>query len=170
MGLQPGKSDQLDARRIAQYAFRFQDKAQLWLPDRGVIRQLKALVSIRERLIKSRDSISKPLKEYKRFMTGSYKMFKEGCKGSLQGIAKDIKVEQQLEALIKADEKIKEQYTIATSVKGIGPVTACQMFLSSGEFTKIQTGKQLSCYCGVVPFAHSSGSSVRGRARVSHCA
>lgn len=171
LGFQRAKSDRLDAKRIAQYAYRFQDKAQRWQPDRAVIRQLKALVSIRERLIKSRASIAQPLNEYKRFMPASYKMFKQGCKGSLQTIAKDIKaVEKQLEELIKADEKIKNQYTIATSVKGIGPVTACQMILSSGEFTKIQTGKQLACYAGVVPFEHSSGTSVRARARVSHCA
>lgn len=171
LGFQRGKSDRLDAQRIAQYAYRFQDKAQRWLPDRAVIRQLKALVSIRERLIKARASIAQPLNEYKKFMPASYKMFKEGCKASLQTIAKDIKaVEKQLEELLKADEKIKEQYTIATSVKGIGPVTACQMILCSGEFSKIQTGKQLACYCGVVPFEHSSGTSVRGRPRVSHCA
>ena len=114
MGFQRGKSDQLDAQRIAQYAYRFKDKAQLWKPDRAVIGQLKALVSIRERLIKSRDSIAKPLKDYKKFMPASYKMLKEGCKGSLQTIAKDIKaVEKQIQALINADEKIKHQYTIA---------------------------------------------------------
>ena len=98
-------------------------------------------------------------------------MFKEGCKATLQGAAKDIKaVEKQIQELIKADERIKQQYTIATSVKGIGPVTACQMIVSSGEFRKIQTGKEFACYCGVVPFEDSSGSSVRGRARVCHWA
>ena len=71
LGFQRGKSDQLDAKRIAQYAYRFQDKAQRWLPDRAVIRQLKALVSMRERLIKARDSIAQPLNEYKTFMPGS---------------------------------------------------------------------------------------------------
>ena len=171
LGFQRGKSDRLDARPIAQYAYRFKDKAQLWQPDRAVIRQLKALVSIRERLIKSRASIVQPLNEYKKFMPASYKMFKEGCKATLQGAVKDIKVvEKQLEGLIKADEKLNEQYTIATSLKGIGPVTACQMILCSGEFTKIQTGKQLACYAGVVPFENSSGTSVRGRSKVSHWA
>ena len=171
MGFQRGKSDRLDAKRIAQYAFRFQDKAQRWIPDRSAIRKLKALVSIRECLIKSHDSIAQPLKDYKTFMPASYKMFKQGCKASLQTLAKDIKaVEKQIQVLIHADEKIKQQYTIATSVKGIGPVTACQMIVSSGEFTKIKTGKQLACYAGVVPFEHSSGTSVCARPRVSHCA
>ena len=111
-GFQRGKSDQLDARRIAQYAYRFQDKAQRWQPDRAVIRQLKALVCIREHLIKARASISKPL----RFMPARYKMLQEGCQGSLQGIEKAIKaVEKQLQELIKAGEKLNEQYTIAHS-------------------------------------------------------
>ena len=102
-------------------------------------------------------------------MPASYKMFKEGCKATLQGAAKDIKqLEKQIQELIKSDEKIKQQYTIATSVKGIGPVTACQMIVSSGEFTKIQTGKQFACYAGVVPFEDSSGTSVRARPRVCH--
>ena len=104
-------------------------------------------------------------------MPDSYKMFQQGCKASLQAIEKAIQqVEKQLQALMKADEKIKEQYTIATSVKGIGPVTACQMILCSGAFTKIQTGKQLACYAGVVPFEYSSGSSVRGCTSLSHWA
>ena len=71
-GFQRGKSDRIDAKRIAQYACRFQDKAQRWQPDRSVIGKLKALVSMRERLIKSRDSIWKPLNEYKRFMPENY--------------------------------------------------------------------------------------------------
>ena len=57
LAFQRGKSDRIDAQRIAQYAFRFQDKAQRWISDRSVIGKLKALVSIGERLIKSRDSI-----------------------------------------------------------------------------------------------------------------
>ena len=44
------------------------------------------------------------------------------------------------------------------------------MIVCSGEFTKIQTGKEFACYAGLVPFEHSSGTSVRARPRVSHCA
>ena len=171
LGIQRGKNDMLDAKRIAQYACRFQDKAKQWIPDRSVIQKLKALISTRERLIKAKDSLEKPLKEYKKFMPDSYPMLKQSCQASLQELEKSIaQVEKQIQELIDSDEKVKQQYRIATSVKGIGPVTACQMILCSGEFTKIQTGKQLACYAGVVPFEHSSGSSVRGRPRVSHWA
>ena len=136
-----------------------------------MIRQLKVLVCLRQGLIKSKDTIAKPLKEYKKLMPASYKLCKKGTQASLKGIEKDIQqVEAQIQALLKADEKVKQQYRIATSVTGIGPVTACAMILCSGEFTKIQTGKQLACYAGVVPFEYSSGSIVRGCARVWHWA
>ena len=68
LGCQRGKSDTLDAKRMAQYAYRFQDKAQPWIPERQVIRQIKALVCLRQELIKSKDTIAKPLKEYKKLM------------------------------------------------------------------------------------------------------
>ena len=101
-------------------------------------------------------------------MPATYKMFKKSCKGSLKSLEKDIKeVEKQLQELINSAEKVKQQYTIATSVKGISPVTACQLILCSEEFTKMPTGKQFACYAGVVPFDYSSGTSVRGRAKVS---
>ena len=104
-------------------------------------------------------------------MPDSYQMYKKSCKGSLKSLEKDIKeVEKQIQELIDSDEKVKHQYSIATSVKGIGPVTACQLILCSGEFRKIQTGKQFACYAGVVPFEYSSGSSVRGCPKVSHWA
>ena len=44
------------------------------------------------------------------------------------------------------------------------------MIVCSGEFTKMQAGKQFACYAGVVPFEYSSGSSVRGRPGVCHWA
>ena len=44
------------------------------------------------------------------------------------------------------------------------------MILCSGEFTKIQTGKEFACYAGVMPFEYSSGTSVRACPSVSHYA
>ena len=49
-------------------------------------------------------------------------------------------------------------------------INTLQMIVCSGEFTKMQTGKELACYAGVVPFEHSSGTSVRARPRIWHCA
>ncbi len=36
------------------------------------------------------------------------------------------------------------------------------------NFTSITNSKAFASYCGVAPFEHSSGSSIRGRTSVSH--
>ena len=38
---------------------------------------------------------------------------------------------------------------------------------SSNNFTSFQTPRQYACYCGIAPFEHTSGTSIKGRTAVS---
>lgn len=38
------------------------------------------------------------------------------------------------------------------------------------KVTRFSDVRKLICYCGVAPFEHSSGISIRGKTRVSHLA
>ena len=49
-GMQRGKTDKVDAQRIAQYAYRFRDQTRLWEPPREVIQKLAFLSATRQRL------------------------------------------------------------------------------------------------------------------------
>ncbi|WP_245776880.1 IS110 family transposase, partial [Spirosoma endophyticum] len=49
-GLQRGKSDSVDAQRIAEYAYRFQDRTRLWNPARPVMKKLTEFTRLRQRL------------------------------------------------------------------------------------------------------------------------
>ena len=42
--------------------------------------------------------------------------------------------------------------------------------IATDGFQRQKNAKQLASYAGVVPFEHSSGSSIRGKSRVSHLA
>ena len=53
-GLQRGKTDAIDAVRIAEYAFRFRDRMRLWQPPRPVLQRLSALSALRQRLLSVR--------------------------------------------------------------------------------------------------------------------
>ena len=61
-------------------------------------------------------------------------------------------------------------YEIITSVNGIGLITASYILVTTNEFININNAKKYACYSGVVPFEHTSGTSVRGKNRVSHMA
>lgn len=69
--------------------------------------------------------------------------------------------------MINQDEHLKELFDNLTSIPGIGPVTATEMILTTKEFTAFDTPGQFACYSGVAPFPYQSGTSLRGRKRVS---
>ncbi|WP_240543549.1 IS110 family transposase [Spirosoma foliorum] len=54
------------------------------------------------------------------------------------------------------------------SVPGIGPVIVTELLLATNEMQAINDPKKLACHARVAPFAYRSGSSIRGRTKVSY--
>lgn len=172
LGLQRGKNDRIDAKRIAEYACLKKDKAVLWQPPREVVIQINDLLTLRERLVESRKSLKQPIKEFKDAgFKDTAKLIESRCIHTLKAIDKEIRqIEKDLDDLINKDSNLKKLYKLATSVPGIGKITAFNMIYFTNEFTLYTNPKQLACYCGVAPFEHTSGTSVKGRPRVSNFA
>jgi len=172
MGLQRGKNDKIDARRIALYAYKNREDIKLWQAPRKVIVQLRDLLTLRERLIKSKQSLLVPIKELRQ--TGNKQsagILLKSCKATIRALEGDIeKVEEQTNQMIKGDVRLSELFQLVTSVPGVGKITAMYLICFTNEFTLYKNAKQLACYCGVAPFEHSSGTSVIGKPRVSHMA
>jgi len=172
LGLQRGKNDRVDAHRIALYAYKNRDDIKLWKPQRDLVLKLRDLLAVRERLITARNSLKTPIKEL--IAVGDTKaaeVVSKSCQKTLSSIEKEIgQIDKNLDDLIKNDPQLKELFQLAKSVPGIGKLTALFMICFTDEFSMYNNPKQLACYCGVAPFEHSSGSSIRGKTRVSHMA
>jgi transposase len=171
-GMIRGKSDQMDAKRIALYAMRNNENLTFWQPQRHCIQKLKALLTTRERLIKIKVQLSLPVSEASEFIDeGIRKEMLRYSVGTIKSIQRDIeRIETAIDHLIKSDAKLSEQFSFAISVPGIGKITALNMIVSTGEFLRIKEPKKFACYAGVAPFEHTSGSSYRGKTRVSKMA
>jgi transposase len=171
-GMTRGKTDKFDAKRIAQYACRHYTALHFWKPQRIVIQKLKALLVARERLIKIKVQLQIPITESQDYLEeGIRKLISKKCQTTLLALAKDIsKIEQSIDLLIEEDCQIQEQLRWSTSVPGIGKITALNVIISTGEFQKINDAKKFACYSGIAPFEHSSGTSIRGKTRVSRLA
>ncbi len=171
-GMQRGKNDKVDAERIALYAYRNQDSLKLWRPTRPVIKELKTLTALRTRLINAKKQLKSSLQEGKQFLTKSLqKKMKQCCQHSLKGLEKDLTaVNKQLDGLIRSDEELNRLFNLVTSVEGIGAVTAREILITTNEFKDFTNAKKYACYAGVVPFQYRSGTSIRGKDRVSHLA
>lgn len=171
-GLVRGKTDKIDAQRIALYAYKNRENLKFWAPQRLVIQKIKALLATRERLTKVKTELQVPLNECEEFIDSSIvKMMKKGCQNTLDILEKDLqKIEKMINDLVKEDSQLNQQYHLATSVIGIGKITALNVIVSTGEFTRIQQPKKYACYSGIAPFEYSSGSSIRGKQRISKLA
>lgn len=168
-GLQRGKTDAIDAQRIAEYAFRFRDQMRLWQPPRPVLQKLAALSALRQRLLSVRQQLQQPINEQQGFVDATlHKQLIKNCQASIKAIEADLATaNRQIEELIQQDERLKQLFEWVTSVPGVGPVTATEVILATNEFKAIADPKKLACHAGVAPFEYKSGSSVRGRTRVS---
>jgi transposase len=62
-GMTRGKSDLVDARRIAQYAYKNRQALKFWTPQRTSIQKLKGLLVLRERLVKIRGQMERRINE-----------------------------------------------------------------------------------------------------------
>ncbi|MBA3830172.1 MAG: IS110 family transposase [Taibaiella sp.] len=171
LGIQRGKNDKVDAQRIALYAFRYRDAVKLWQPPRKELLKLKHLMSLRNRILKTIGILSKVFSENSFYEKEFVQMTTVTTKASLQALRHDLaSIDGAIDEIVKIDEKIKHLFSLITSVRGIGRVTAIQIIISTNEFKNIADPKKFACYCGVAPFEHTSGTSVRGKNRVSKMA
>lgn len=171
-GIIRGKNDKVDARRIAIYAYKNRDTLIFWKPQRLTIQKLKALLVTRERLVKVKTELEVPIREAGEFIeTSIQQLMIQNSRKVLKALVDGIeRIDLTIKELIKQDSSLTEQFNLATSVPGIGTITALNIIVSTGEFNRIQTPKKFACYAGVAPFEHSSGSSIRGKTRVSKMA
>ena len=133
---------------------------------------IKRLFSLRTKLVKDRTAYKCRLSEQKRI----YKKYKnEILINSQTKIIKDLTkqikiVEKEIDRLIKSDEQLKETYNLIVSVKSVGKQTATAMIIYTTNFTTFSNSRQFASYCGIAPFPHQSGTSIRGKTKVNHLA
>ncbi|GAB3314611.1 IS110 family transposase [Larkinella ripae] len=169
-GMQRGKNDSIDAQRIAEYAFRFRDQMRLWQPPRQIIQELAFLSAARQRLNQAYNLLAGPLAEQESFVSPSLqKKLQRNSKKSLLTLRAEQKdIDRQISELIQNDARLKELFEWMVSVPGIGPATATELIITTNEMTVITAPKKMACHSGVAPFEYRSGTSIRGKTRVSH--
>jgi transposase len=169
MGLVRGKNDKIDAVRIAAFTAKNYNDLPQWKPISQSVQKLKILLTERNSRVKSKRQLLKQQYDYA-------KMKHLGMDKYLMGLNKQevalvskqiIMIEKDIEALIKADEQMNLQAKLIRSVPGAGKVLCWMMLAKTENFTTITEPRKMACYSGVVPFSNQSGTSIRGKNRIS---
>src|SRR5438045_3919409 len=172
LGMVRGKSDKIDARFISKYGWMRKEELQPMCVVSDSQFELQQLMSHRDKLVADHASYQSKLKELvlqmgkkiNKEMVDSMKLVMEILKQEIK------KAEKNIKQLISSDDSLVTNYELAYSVTGIGFATAVHLLIATENFTRFSDARKLICYCGVAPFEHSSGTSIRGRVRVSHLA
>jgi transposase len=168
LGLTRGKNDKLDAIKIARFCFLFRDELVPSSMPSEIMFKLKTLMSERNRVVKACKIEKQVLKEFEnRLENKSIRRIERRIK--LLSI--DIKtIENEISELIRTDSRLQENYSLLLSIIGIGMVNAVMMILCTNNFEGITNARSFACYCGIAPFEYTSGTSIRGKTRVSNLA
>lgn len=172
LGIQRGKSDQIDAKKIARYAYRCRDEVKLYhIPEKS-INQIRQLLSLRERLVKQRAGFEATLKDQRDFLDRSEnKLLFSIPEKLIKELNNQIEIlERSLDVMLEENPDIMNNYRLITSIPGIGKQTALHLIVVTNNFLLFDDYRKLASYAGVAPFPYSSGTSIQGRTKVSSMA
>jgi len=172
LGIARGKDDKIDAAKIARYAYRLRDEILPTSLASDEIQSIKNFLTLRSRMVRQRAGYKTSIKEMKRVFTvkNNPLLFSSQQKVIANFDKQIAKIEEHIESIILNNKKLKEQYSLILSISGVGPQTAQNIIAATSGFTKFKNSRCFASYCGIAPFPNSSGTSVRGRTKVSHLA
>lgn len=169
LGIIRGKSDQVDARRLAEFAATHLHKLEpSQLPSEELM-QVKNLLAYRAQLTKVKTQFVNSIKSYQTAaQVVKLDFICTDLEEKIEGLKKDIKaLDKQIEALIRSNEKLAGNYKLISSVKGIGLVVAAFMLVHTHNFTTFDDPRKFNCFMGTAPFENSSGIN-KSRSKTSH--
>ncbi|QMI82799.1 IS110 family transposase [Flavobacterium sp. xlx-214] len=167
LGIQRGKSDVVDAYRIAEYTIGNKHKLSPFkLPSEG-LRKLKVLMTARERYVKIAVQIKNSLKAEEILATKvDIKKLITLENQQLNVIEKTIKaLEKEMMDILKSIDELQLSYKKITRIIGVGPITALKCIIETDNFMKFTDARKFNCHCGLAPFPYQSGSSIKGRTK-----
>jgi transposase len=168
IGIVRGKTDKLDAKRIAAYGFEKKEKLAADVPVSNALKRLQMLYATRERLVRHRAALSCAMKEYKHIGLPGKDLIMQSQQQLVKNFDRQIKrLMTEMEAIIEGQKELEQNYNLLLTIKGVGKIVALITIIKTHNFTRFSNARKFACFCGTAPFEHSSGTSIKRKSRVS---
>ncbi len=163
MRLKTSKTDKLDAQMIRMYGE--SEQPELWNPPSKLITEATELHKLIEILVKQRAALKNKLHGLSaKGITKSPVV--TSVRRQIRNLSNEIaELELKLEAMIK--EYQQDLLTRLCSIPGLGKRTAIYLIVLTQGFERFENSRQIISYFGLNPIIRESGSSVRGKSRIS---
>ena len=163
MKLSKVKTDKSDAKMICAYAQNVELK--LWKGQSK--NQIECLQMTRLTSVYFKQSTALKNKIHGEDILGNpSKIVVKSLKRSLKNLQKEIKaLEQSLLEIVKSEHQ--QLLTLLESIPGLGRKTSIMLIVLTDGFNRFNSAKQLCSFSGLTPIIRQSGTSVKGRPRIS---
>ena len=147
--------------------FGLERKLENWKRPKAVFKRLRQLTRERGQLVDQRTVAKNQLH--------AEKAEAEPNKSTLLRLSKVIalfdkletEVRKEITVVIKEDQQVNASVKLISSVSGVGELTAATALAETNGFELIRNKRQLTSYAGLDIKEKQSGTSVRGKARIS---
>jgi len=163
MKLAKVKTDKSDAKAICEYAQ--MNEVPLYSALTDVQAECLQLFRLLDSYLKKRTATKNKMHGEEVLGIPSSFVYRS-LRRNLKHLILEVKaIEARILKLVKEDQQ--EQLTLLKSIPGMGEKTALFLIVSTEGFSKFERAGQLCSYVGITPTIRESGSSVRGRSRIS---
>ncbi len=163
------KTDAVDSRQIAEYAYRFVDELAFWSPNDDLVEQIRVLLSSREQFTTQLVANQNSLHTLKRKPVQT-PVANQAFQQAIDRLKAAIKtIDREIKRLISEDPQYGQMISLLVGIPGVGMLMAANLMVLTKGFTRQMTANQLAAYVGICPYQHTSGKSVYRRARSRQC-
>lgn len=160
------KTDALDSKQIAEYAFRYIDELNPWKPRDEILEKIRQLLAARERFTKQSVALQNAMQSYERNVV-KVPLILKAHQQTLDQLKRHIAdIDKELDKLMRQNPTLFQNTNILKSIPGFGMLLACNLTAITGNFEDRTSYKRLAAFIGVVPYKHESGSSIYKRPRI----
>lgn len=159
------KTDNVDAKIMARMGT--EQSFAAWNPPAEVYRRMRMLTRHFQELKKDRTAMLNRL-EAITHSAGNDKFLMRSNKRIVALIDKQIEeCEEELRDLVTSDSELAKRIKTIETIKGVSFMTVCIVVAETQGFSMITSRKQLASYAGLDVVDRQSGTSVRGKGRIS---
>lgn len=163
MHLSKTKSDRKDAQWLLRYGQ--QQVVTPWHPDETVLVECRQLEQVTEQLLKQKTMVANSLEALQQQPIIN-PLAQQRLQQTWQLLDDQLQaVEAELLTLL--DQRFAAEMKLLRSIPGIGRKTAGMLLLFAGGFKRLDNYRQLIAKAGLSPREHFSGSSIRGKVRIT---
>jgi len=158
-------TDKTASEAIARFGL--ERKLDTWKRPKQIFKSLKQLTRERDQIIETRTSAKNQLHaEMVEAFPNPSSLHR--IKAHIKFLDKQVtEILKEITELVKQDVQVNESIELICSIPGVGRLTAATVLAETNGFELIRNKRQLTSYAGLDVREKQSGTSIKGKARIS---